>query len=1199
MAGFTWSESQLKAIGDENLGKNILVSAGAGAGKTTVMVERIRRMISEKEIPIRSILVVTFTNDAAAEMKSRLRDKLYEELQTMETDTPKAIYLRRQLLDLDSAYITTFHAFGLKVIRRFFYRLGIEPGFGIIEGADATIMREEAMDELLDREFETMADDFHAFMDAYGGDRNDSSVRELIFDAYTKLNAMPHSMEWMDDRINELDEMADDFGSSELWANIKDNICDLLDESANYYSSAVKLLEREQCPDLARQVEEINIGKIESIREALLAEGLTPEEAMEKTLAQIDLRAKSVSVSEEEKAFYDEELKDEVKVLRDKGSKIISEKIKKVYFGTSLSQLFSETIDTIPHLRCLKRLVAEYMDIYSGMKREANCVDFDDIEHFCLQALEQEDIGGYYRNLFEQIYIDEYQDTNLMQEAIIDCIKRKNNVFMVGDIKQSIYKFRLAEPSIFAKKYQEFSDDGDVSTVVNLNENRRSKRKILDVVNEVFTEIMDGYDEEAMLKAPSGSYEGPLDVRPELRVVVPKDMDLEDQADFGSIIDSNNAGSNANSDATAGDASEEIDLGAVEREAYYVTEIIKEMVGTPILKMEDEGPVERPVELKDIAVLLRKTSGASDVYQEVFKAKGIDAYVEGDDGYFDSMEISAFVNLLKTIDNMKRDIPLIGTLHSEAFGFTPEELARIKVSSKTYGFAEAFVALATYDDSEDVDEAVNREFVDDALLEKIRDAHAKILGWRHRMKELDLPHFVWEVLLDSKMYSVMGALPGGGRRQANLRALCDMADKFSMTRQATLYDFLRFIDSVKSRDIKVPEAGENNLGANGVKIKTIHKSKGLEYPVVILSGMGRSGGGRSTKFYMHKDIGVGLQYVNPKRFVTRKSLPQLAIEARLEKESLEEEIRILYVGMTRAMDRLIMVASQKDRSFAEKAELGLKDNSTFLGMVAPLVEYTIEAFDVDLTPVEKTKASSSSKLSPAAKKVIEDQLDSEYDHLGDKKTKSKYSVSELNRKVAGDNSDTFRTIRRRTGAKSKFTAAERGTIYHDILERLSFGDYAGLSRKETEERVAARCDAMVEAGLLSEDEIKAISKDKIVEFLISPLGQRAATADANGLLEKERPFTMKAVVDGRETLVQGIIDCYFHEDAGSERRTVLVDYKSNWIDESLPLEQEEARLREEYRGQLELYRQALRKAGNKNVDEVYLYLIDVGSVLAI
>lgn len=1203
MIGPRWTTEQEKAITQR--GKNILVSAAAGSGKTSVMVERIRRMVMEEDVPVESLLVVTFTNAAASEMKERIRKALVKALSEVDPGTEKSKNLRKQIRNLYEAQISTFHAFGTSVIRRFFYLIDLEPGISVGDETQFTLLKNDAMDTLMEEKFLSGDENFISFMNDYSGDRSDREVRNLISEAYTKINAMPHGFTWAKNCISEMEKAREKFADSSLWKIIYENIRVQLNKAIYFMEKAVSILGD---AGLTEQEERLRSKELEMYLKAkalLDAYDICDESKVDSEVKKSpqDLTGELKGLLEESMdRFYPPkgelqnvyaEIKDEFNAARKTARAIVIKRIIEPYLSIDLDeQLMEIEADALP-LKTLIDLTERFAEIYHDAKSEAGIMDFDDIEHYTLEILEKSEAAEYYKKIFRYIFIDEYQDTNLMQEAIIERIKGDDNLFMVGDIKQSIYKFRLAEPSIFKGKYDGFKTGlYSDSIAIDLNQNHRSKSPIIDFINGVFRPLMKDYDEDAELNC-GDKYDGEHLFTPEIHLLVPNTLaEGNGLQDAEAINEEKSAVQDTDKESYDEPGYyEEWDSDYVE--ARHVAEIIKENLGRPFFDSKGSPPRVRPLKKRDIVVLLRGMKNCASLYDEALQDAGIDAYIEGDDGYFDTMEIEVFVNLLTIIDNLMNDVALISVLHSDIFGFSASDLARMRVAVREGSFAEVFLAFVRGEDFE-AEKGIH------ILTEKCKNAMAKIEEWRKLASTMPLEKYIWHLLIDSGSYITMGALPKGGARQANLRALCDMAESFSDKRQATLYSFLNYIGAIKKRKVKIPEASRISEGEDAVRIMTIHKSKGLEFPMVIVAGLGKQKryGGSGT-FSIHKDVGLALTLKSGKGHWQKKILTQRVIGAINREEEEDEEIRVLYVALTRARDILYLTGYEKT-DIRDKMASGITSDSQYMTMILPGRDY--KTYFVDLNAAsdvfkrrnEVKNIKSSGELTEEEKEKLLKQLDYVYPHEEARKLKSKYSVSEINNKARhviirrDENSDIG-------GEIAGLSAAEKGTAYHKIMERLSFSSSVrdGISYIETE------VNKMLEMNIISNEELNAIDLKNIDRFFKSELGKRAAAAEEEGLLERERPFTMIMEKSGEEVLVQGIIDCYFTELVDGKKKTTLLDYKSNRIFRDRPMEEEFNRMRSLYSEQIDIYKTAINEAGEGPVTESYLYLLDIGETVVV
>lgn len=1165
-----WTREQQEAIDRRNA--NILVAAAAGSGKTAVLVERIKKLIIEDGVPIDRMLIVTFTNAAAAEMKEKIRAALYKEI---EADPENSEKLRQQLNLLPRANISTFHAFALDVIRRFFYTADIEPSFSICDDAQRTILKEDAMDLLLESAFAEGSEEFYDFLGWYSDERNMYQIRELLDSAYSVLQSLPYPWRWLDEKIEDLKLSPEAFADSYLMDQLWEYVNASLTEAADQEEKAADALASAGLQRLAEKLQTEELPHYTAMAEAAARRDFENTRQLVCSLPGVRLAAKK-----DEKEDY-EQVKPLVKALRDRASAAAKE-LKTLCFSEDLEDQIRELNQTAPKAETLRALLLDFDRIFADAKAERRLVDFNDIEHFCLEILEDSEAAAYYRNKFEYIFIDEYQDTNILQEEIISRVKREDNLFMVGDIKQSIYKFRLAEPEIFRRKYEAYGADHNTSVKIDLNKNFRSKKTIIDEINLIFSDLMEGYDEQAMLYA-GVEYAGPHLFTPALRVV---DM----------------AGVDAGDEELAA-------LRSAEIEALEVCRLIHENVGRTFF--DHKTGCERPLRLSDIVVLMRGVKNYADIFANALRESGIESFVDDSDGYFDTMEIEVFMNLLSVIDNKMQDVPLISVLHSEIFGFSAEELGRVRAAFREGSYAGAFLQYASLSKGhpsggiKTPETAALDDAADSSLAEKCAKALADLRRWKEMAASQPLGKFIWSLLLETGYYLQMGTQPGGSQRQANLRALVDKAEAYSESRQGSLYSFVRYIDAVKQR--KVPMGQVKLVGENDdlVRIMTIHKSKGLEFPMVIVSGLGRrlnyTRMGRGVT--LHKDLGLGMTLADFEGHWYKQTLLQRLIGRQIHREEYQEEVRILYVALTRAKDFLFLTGCVRDgEKFRENRDTGLTGDSCYLDMIGEVSDFQM----VDPNQLSPAGAERRGRYGnpmdwdiydgepdAAKEREILRRLNFVYPHEKARTLKSKYSVTELNWEGRQTDDQADQPVREITLAVPKFrqgeralTAAERGTVYHGIMERIDFARAA----EEGEAYLKEAAEAMVQAGIFTEKEIKAVRLSRIADFFSSELGLRCASAFADGRLQRERHFNLLQKKEGETVIVQGIIDCFFEEDG----EVVLLDYKTNWIDREKSFEEEAERLRSAYQEQIVIYKEALTQAAGLPVKEAYLYLLGMG-----
>ena len=1147
-----WTKEQQEAIELRN--KNILVAAAAGSGKTSVLVERIKNLILEEHCPVDRMLIVTFTNAAAAEMKERIRAAISQELVKLSKEAGREEdmrFLKKQLDNLSSANISTFHSFALDVIRRYFYILQIEPDFKICDNTQEALLKSEAMEQLLEECFEAGEPEFYHFLKCYSGDRDEKRFKEIISGCYETIRSLPEPFVWLEQSVSVLKDgnaFSDGPAGQQLFRLAEEKI----DKARDFILANLEIAQIYDLPILS----ELCTKDIEQIQ--LLKKVVIKREYEEFRNAVNLFKLPTMS----SKTFASAEDPDSLKKMANKNRTSAKEQIKELrdaYFAGNLDELKRELQHTYEPACFLQKLLIRYDELYRQKKTAKNLTDFSDIEHNAYEILKEPEAGNFYRQKFIHIFIDEYQDSNVIQEALIDLIKRPDNLFMVGDIKQSIYKFRLAEPEIFQNKYKQYAE-GEIpdSVKIDLNKNFRSKAPVIDFINSVCKDIMDGYDENASLYM-GDTYGAKAYDEPRLYLTqVPWDENTEIDDELKNII-------------------------KAEKEALAAATIIKDSLGQPVF--DSKKGIERPLEKKDIVILMRGVKNYGDVFYKVLADNNIPAYVDDNDGFFDTMEINTFLAALYVIDNPKQDVPLLTLMRSEMLGFSIEEMVKIRIPYKQGSYYDAFIKYSLEGD-------------DSVLKSKCIKTIEVIEEWRSLSKIMPLDKLIWKLLLDTGFYIAMGAMPSGSQRQANLRALTDKALSYQKGIGGSLYGFISYIEAVKEKKVAMGQVkllGEND---DLVRIMTVHKSKGLEFPMVILAGFCRKLNYTSAGKVpvIHKDLGIGFPLVDPQNKWYKTTLLQNVIKERFKKEEVDEEKRILYVALTRAKDRLALLGIVDDvRKAVDSAKKELPKNTSYFTMTGKSIckdFKTVRIIDDEgLVKLSKSVRRNVRKVIQYVEEIadkgsispeIRNLMEFEYPYNEDLAIKSKYSVSQLNntehKMIESLVEPLFNT------GLSDIGAAARGTIYHNILEHMDMKK----ASEEGEEYIKELILQMTEDELLLDEEAKVIDIKKIAKFAASNLGERMARSKS---LSKEKHFNLKTVHQGKEIIVQGIIDCFFEEEDG----LVLVDYKTGNLAD-VKAGKEEA-IRERYKVQMDLYKDALQKATGKTVKEIFLYLTDAGQVV--
>ncbi len=1204
-----WTPEQLSAI--EARDCNLLVAAAAGSGKTAVLVERIIQLMIRDKADIDHMLIVTFTNAAAGEMRERIGAAL---LEAIEEDNDSGEHLRRQLNLLSKASISTLHAFCIGVLRKYFHMIDLDPGFRIGDETENNILRLEAMEELLEEEYERGDEDFLGLVERFGGTREDTPLQDLILRLHRFVQSKPYPKEWLLERIEDFCIPLSEAGRLPWMRAIEKQIRMDLSGALSLTHEALMLCSLPGGPDTYEEALRSDEEQLEALLTAL---NLGPEACCQQffrlDIAKLKRCGKDV----------DEALKNRVKDLRDQAKKVLKD-LENGFFLRTFEDFFEDLYELHPYMHCLGRLVFDFDRAYETQKQEKGILDFNDLEHLALRILSDEKAAKELREHYEYIFVDEYQDSNIVQETIIGFIRRENNLFMVGDVKQSIYRFRLADPSLFLEKYRTFDvRDGAVNRRIDLNRNFRSRFHVLEGVNTVFRAIMSeefgeiAYDEDAALY-PGLLSEPIADPQVELHIVekaVAEDAALDTDVE---------------------------DLSDIQVEAYIAAQSITEMLKKDIY--DAKLGTYRLITYRDIVVLMRSTVRYAPVFQEVLASQGIPVYADVNTGYFEALEIKTFVHLLKIIDNKCQDLSLLCIMRSPIGNFSTDDLIAIRVNSHAKHF---YQAVSEY-----------RGDQEDALKQRLDLFYERISTWQQSARYLPMEDLLWYLFTETGYYEYTGAMPGGKQRQANLRILLDRATQFQKTSIRGLFHFIRSIDKLQSSSGDMGTAKTIGENENVLRIMSIHKSKGLEFPVVLVAGIGKQFNlsDIGDACLVHKDLGLGPKYVNPDTRQTCDTLARLSMKGVIRLESLSEEMRILYVAMTRPKDKLILLGSMRD--LARRVEKWTRTQSPyqlakgkcFLDWIGPallrhpdggalrsmLEEEALAGLTDGPSPsIDPSESASTWRVrlynrgslqgigvntiggkdlrtffaegSPIADEDLYQQIQERfawrYPHVTAGHIPSKMTVTEVKRLLDKDTRDkavkniAYRaalgyatTLLDRPGfmeGTKRFTAAEKGTLVHFVLQHLN------LSAVNTLSQIEEQLSFMIQKELITEEEAAVVETDRLWHFFLSPVGKRILTADT---ILRELPFNYrKAVMDiipglkdcDEYLLLQGVIDCCFEEEGG----WVLVDYKTDHIfPGSVTPEEIAAR----YKVQLELYGEALSRITGRPVKEKILYLLSTG-----
>ena len=923
-----YTKDQQTAI--EARGRNILVAAAAGSGKTRVLVERIIRQLIAGELDVDELLVVTFTNAAAAEMRERIEAALETELAAV-TDRKIAARLERQMVLLTGADICTFHSFCQRLIRQHIDALEVDPKFRLASEQELVLLKNDTLEAMLAEKYERPLEaeklpdweGFISFMDDYGDEKGDEEVKQAVLRLHTFAQSQPFPEKWLQSQQARQDENL--ANSPWLAAAVPEMRASLL-AVISQYEEAAALGKGQDDPALPAawqpyaELMQQDLAGLDAIREAFNVLEANPSgktwDELVRQVSKFSWKAMRGKIYNDLKNLYPD-IREQFNGRRDAVKKALK-KFADNYLGQEAAQIAEDIAANQRTASIYVQLALDFGRALQEAKRERNILDFNDLEHFALAILCAYDEAGAVmpspaaRSLqekYKSIMVDEYQDTNGVQEAILNLIARENNRFTVGDVKQSIYRFRLADPYLFQAKYDSFPEKPaaeDKNQRINMKQNFRSREEVLAPINFIFDQIMTRGAAEIEYDVNSKLYPG-KDYPAHTHSFAGTDGAME--------LDLVLRGGPEEKTVSAENASEEDteDLSGFKLEAAYIARRIGQLMEQGYMVLDKDSDTYRPLEFRDIAVLLRAVSGKASILLEALRKSSIPAYAEVDGGYFEAAEVRLVLALLTVIDNVRQDIPLAAVLASPIGGFSMEELAKIRLASATGDLYDGLLA------SFSVDSEMPQE-----LAARTAAFQAELAKWRSYAVSHSVPELIWLLYRETGYYDYVGGLKGGLLRQANLRMLADRAAEYERSNYRGLFRFLRFIENLKKRDTDLSVARTLGASENVVRIMSIHRSKGLEFPVVIVADMAKKFNLRDATgtFLLHKELGIGVRIAERSQVGRQiyKSLPWQAVAAKIRAESKAEEMRILYVAMTRAREKLILTGVIAEESAEKKAQ---------------------------------------------------------------------------------------------------------------------------------------------------------------------------------------------------------------------------------------------------------------------------------------
>lgn len=1187
------------------------------------------------------MLVVTFTNAAASEMRERILEAIYQKIE----ENPEDIHLQKQITLLNKASICTIHSFCLDVIRNYFYEIDIPANFQIGDSTEMELLKQETLEDLFEEKYIQKDEDFIKLIDIYASYRGDEDLKELILKIDNQIQSNPFPKEWLEEKVEmfNLKEKLDEDFSKTIWGELI--LKELLEEIEENRLKLEKIFQNlKKYPELEKYALTILNDKeqLEKIERIINSKENTWEKAYKEIQ---DLQFEKWPVDRKVTIEY----KNEAKELRDKIKKSITATFQKLILYSSKEA--NETIyEMYEILASLKKIVLEFEDEFANKKKEKNKIDFHDIEHFALKILVEKDEEGNVhptnvakelQEKFEEIAIDEYQDSNLVQEYILNSVSKQNNIFMVGDIKQSIYRFREARPELFLEKYKNYelvedkemhidtsygevmqrqaSKTGQMSRKkvsqtgqkIKLFKNFRSRAEVLNFCNWVFENIMSeklgdvDYNEEEYLNL-GADYEKEEDRLPELHIL-----------DFAKK-EENIWKQDEDKDEEENEAEEQEEQEILEKnaeEAKMVANRIEELFKQNYM-VYDRKKGKRKLEYKDIAILLRSTTNTAPIYEKELASRNFPVFCDTSSEYLEASEIQTILALLKIIDNPMQDIPLVHVMRSPIGNFTDNELVEIRLSDNKGYFYEAILKKRV---------AANEE-----LRRKIDTFLDLIENFRSLEKEIPLNELIWKIYTDTNYYNYVGLLNNGGLKQANLKMLFERAKQYESASFKGLYNFIHFMERLHKSSSDLSSAkivGEND---NVIRIMSIHKSKGLEFPVVFVCNSSKMFNKQdlTDTILIHQDLGFGPKYIDSKNHIEYPTLAKEAMKLKLETELISEEMRVLYVALTRAKEKLIITGTSKDfeKSLKEKEDMLslynakngekieerlLKKYTSYLDWITLLMLKDKEQSKINLY-VHKLEENTKQEVEDVQKKKeerkqneeeiekIRKELEWQYEYSISSQIPTKTSASKLKEEKNNETTEIeldellnskkeyhMQVPKFASKEKEKISNARKGTLVHLCIQKLD------STKEYTKEDLQNLIQDLMDREIILREEAEVIPIIALQNYLKSNLWKELKDAKE---IHKEEPFYLelsanrvnKEYPQDENILLQGIMDLYY---INKNDELVLVDYKTDYVEKN-----EEQKLIEKYKEQLNLYKEALEKSLDRKVDKTMIYSTWIGEI---
>ena len=1181
-----WNDEQWQAIYEK--GHDLLISAGAGSGKTAVLVERIIQKILIDQIQVDELLVLTFTEAAAAEMKQRIRSRIEQELGTQ----PDNLLLSAQLNKISSANISTFHAFCNKLIRRYYYLLQLDPVFKIADDIEVGILQDDVIESLFDDLAEADDEEFLRLTDIFNSDRDDEALKVMLLKVYELARSNPNMINWLMNLASLYEWDGQDLKSWCYYDEIKKLMLPSIEEA---------LVDLEKARQFA--IDSEMMGTPHKYPTDVYPEDLAYVTRLKEShqssydeLRQAFKNTKLSTFPRLNKKQFDEVAHGQSKDARDLFKKRLTKLEEKyfVYSNETHARHFSESIETV---NALSHLVLKFHERFTKAKRERQLLDFSDLEWNTLALLVKDDqpteVAVDIYQQFKEIMIDEYQDTNSMQECIISSIAKVKNpeipIFMVGDVKQSIYRFRLAEPSIFQGKYQRFAKDQTTGNKIDLMKNYRSHQQVIDATNFIFKQLMDEpvgeieYDEAAMLKLGVDQEVNDAFNQSEIHLLDKKQF--EDEGDT--------------------------DLNAIEIEAHHIARLILQWIASDQQIYDRKKGVHRSITYQDIVILMRSLSSVA-IFQDVFRLYQIPLFTEQTTDLFDSIEIINLISCLKVIDNPYQDIPLVGLMRSPMFFFTERELSLIKVATKAQSFYELVRYYQAYGE-------------DEGLKEKVTAFVQTIERWRFESKTTSLSQLITRIYEQTLYYEFVLGLPHGYLRKANLDVFVDKARIYESSTKKGLYGFINYIDRMQALGKHFGKAKTVTANENVVRIMSIHKSKGLEFPIVFVSQIHKKFNEQDEKgnYLVHKKYGVAVKYIDPILRLKQKTIVQNVVGSMIHKEMLAEEMRLLYVAMTRAKSKLIFTGVfDTDKKLASMSEV-IKESQWMLPSSHRLNAKNYADWIIPAVLKHKDSKEIVQTYCDRQAYLLDDESSwqlrviTEHEQLQEQSSKSEQQTMdppkldfekifyqtyeyqplvEINAKQSvsqrkeEESTPIFKGIpevkpqvaydRPSFMKENQVSGPEAGTALHQFMQHLP------LSINHTTESLQELKERIIEKEMMTEAMANKINFEQVLAFTKTPLYETITKAN---MVKKEVPFmTLVKIADHEQSqiLLQGVIDLL----AEFDDEVFIIDYKTDYV---FNFESQYNELKERYAVQMKYYSKAIKEIYPTKKVSCYVYFLKV------